>query len=56
MKTPASYFGHYSFSSDNRKKLVFNTSVSTSVGFEKCLKEFDLSGGVSFKPTNWSID
>src|SRR5664279_923742 len=55
MKTPGNYSARLSFTTDNRKKLVFNSSVNTTVGFEKCQKSFNTSAGISFKPNNWLV-
>lgn len=55
MKTPGNYSVRFSFTTDNRKKFVFNSSVNTTVGFENCQRNFNLSGGISYKPNNWMV-
>lgn len=55
MKTPGNVSGRIGFTTDNRKKLVLNASVSYSGGLEKCSKDFGTSAGISFKPTNWLV-
>ncbi len=55
MKTPGNYSARLSFTTDNRKKFVFNSSVNSTIGFEKCQRNFSTSAGVSFKPNNWIV-
>ncbi|MGD0753858.1 MAG: DUF5916 domain-containing protein [Bacteroidales bacterium] len=53
MKTPGNIYGRFGFTTDNRRKLVFNGYVNSTIGLEKCSKDFSTGGGISFKPTNW---
>lgn len=55
MKTPGNYSGRMSFTTDNRKKLVFNASVNSTTGFENCQRNFYTSAGLSYKPNNWLV-
>ena len=55
MKTPGNVSGRIGLSSDNRKKLILNASVSYTGGFEKCSNDFSAGAGISFKPTNWLV-
>jgi hypothetical protein len=52
MKTPGNYSTRFSLTTDNRKKLVFNTSINTTTGFQNCQRSFNASAGISFKPNN----
>lgn len=55
MKTPGNIANRFGFTTDNRKKFVFNASVSSTIGLEKSSKDFSFSTGISFKPTNWLV-
>jgi hypothetical protein len=55
MKTPGNIYGRFGFTTDNRRKLVFNGYVNSTIGLEKCSKDFSTGGGISFKPTNWLV-
>jgi hypothetical protein len=55
MKTPGNIYGRFGFTTDNRKNLVFNASVNTTLGFEKCSGNLSYNAGISYKPTNWLV-
>ncbi len=55
MKTPGNYSTRLSFTTDNRKKIVFNSSVNSTIGFEKCQRNISTSAGISVKPNNWLV-
>ena len=55
MKIPGNIFGRLGFTSDNRKRLVFNASVNYTVGFERSSKNFSSVAGISYKPNNWLV-
>ena len=55
MKTPGNIYGHFGFTTDNRKNLVFNASVNTTLGFQKCSGNLSYNAGISYKPTNWLV-
>jgi hypothetical protein len=55
MKTPGNIQARFSFTSDNRRKLILNGSVNSTVGLEKSSKSISSGFGISFKPTNWLV-
>lgn len=55
MKTPGNWNIRFGFSSDSRKKLVFDASTSLRKGYEKSSDNFYADGGFSYKPTNYLV-
>jgi hypothetical protein len=55
MKLPGSVSPRLGFSSDNRKKLVFNVNANFSQGFENSSRDFSTSIDISYKPTNYVV-
>ncbi len=55
MKTPGNINGRFGFTTDNRKKLIFNASVNKTIGREKSSDDFYASAGISYKPTNYLV-
>ncbi len=55
MKTPGNISAWLGFTSDNRRKLVFDVSINKSKGLENCTDDFRAGMGVSFKPTNYLV-
>jgi hypothetical protein len=53
MKTPGSFNGRAGFSTDSRKKLVFNVSANGSAGFNKSSNNINTYLNISFKPINY---
>ena len=53
MKTPGNFSGRFVFSSDNRKKIVFDLNAFGAKGLEKNSSEFKSGFGISYKPTNY---
>ena len=53
MRTPGNINARIGFSTDNRKKLVFNVHASTNTGFENSLNEFNSTIEISYKPTDF---
>jgi hypothetical protein len=55
MKTPGSINGRIGFSTDYRKKLVFDLYTNGSRGLEKSSKNFNVGTDISFKPSNYLV-
>jgi hypothetical protein len=55
METPGNVTGRLGFTTDNRKLLVFNASVNSTLGLEKSSRTFSTGIGISYKPTNWLV-
>jgi hypothetical protein len=55
MKIPGSINGRVGFSTDYRKKLVFDFYSNVSGGFEKSSKNFNVGADLSFKPSNYLV-
>jgi len=55
METPGNATSRFGFTTDNRKMLVFNASVNSTLGLEKSSGSFDTGFGISYKPTNWLV-
>ena len=55
MKTPGNIQARFGFTSDNRRKLILNASVNSTIGLEKSSKNISSGFGISFKPTNWLV-
>ena len=55
MKVPGNISGRFGFSSDNRKKLVFDIYTNVSRGFESFAKNFNTGIELSFKPTDYLV-
>lgn len=55
MKTPGSWNIRFGFSTDSRKKLVFDASSSFRQGYAKSSDNFYTEGGLSYKPTNYLV-
>jgi len=55
MKTPGNINGRFGFTTDNRRKLIFNASVNNTIGLEKFSNDFYLGAGISYKPTNYLV-
>jgi hypothetical protein len=53
MKVPGSFNARAGFSTDNRKKILFNFFVSGSSGFEKSGNNINANINMSFKPFNF---
>jgi hypothetical protein len=52
MKTPGSLNYRIGFSTDNRKKLVFDVSVNSGKGYEKNSHNFNTGIDITYKPIN----
>jgi hypothetical protein len=55
MKIPGSIRGRIGFSTDSRKKLVFDVYVNKSLGFEDYSNNLYTSLNISYKPTNYLV-
>jgi hypothetical protein len=55
MKLPGSIYPRIGFSTDNRKKLVFNVFANTSIGFENSSDNLYTEVDITFKPTNYLV-
>lgn len=55
MKTPGGWDARFSFSTDSRKKFVFEAYSNFRKGYEKASKSFYSEGGFSYKPTNYLV-
>jgi len=55
MKVPGNISARMGFTTDNRKKLVFNASVNETVGLEKSSNTLSTGFGLSFRPSNWLV-
>jgi hypothetical protein len=55
MKLPGNISNRIGFTSDNRKKLVVNGYVNSTIGLEKSSDNFNTGVGISYKPTNWLV-
>jgi hypothetical protein len=55
MKTPGSLNIRFGFSTDSRKKLVFDTSTSFRKGYDNSSENVYAEGGFSYKPTNYLV-
>jgi hypothetical protein len=53
MKLPGNANGRIGFSSDNRKKIVFEVYANASTGLEKNSRSFSTGVDISAKPTNY---
>ena len=53
MKLPGSVNPRIGFSTDYRKKLVFNVYANGSKGFENSSGNFNIGMDINFKPTNY---
>ena len=55
MKTPGRWDIRFGFSTDSRKKLVFDVYSNFRNGYSKSSKSFYSEGGFSYKPTNYLV-
>jgi len=55
MKLPGSISPRLGFSTDNRKKLVFDANINYSLGFENYSRDFSISTDLTYKPTNYVV-
>ncbi len=55
MEVPGSLNGRIGFSSDNRKKMVFDLYINAYKGFENYSNNFNTGIEFSFKPTNYLV-
>jgi hypothetical protein len=55
MKTPGSIRGRIGFSTDSRKKLVFDVYANKNLGFEDYSNNLYTSLNISYKPTNYLV-
>ena len=55
MKTPGNWNVRFGFSTDNRKKLVFEYFANRNEGFQKNSNNFYTEAGFSYKPTNYLV-
>ncbi len=53
MKLPGNVNARIGFSTDYRKKLVFDANANISSGFENDTKDVSTGIGITYKPTNW---
>ena len=53
MKVPGNVNGRLGFSTDSRKKLVFEVYSNASTGFQNSANSFNTGVGISFKPSNY---
>jgi hypothetical protein len=55
MKLPGNTYARIGFSTDSRKKLVFDVYANGSKGYEKYSKSFSTGFDISYKPTNYLV-
>ena len=55
MKTPGNWNVRFGFSTDSRKKLVFDSNTNLNVGFQESSNNFNTNVGFSYKPTNFLV-
>ena len=55
MKTPGNWNVRFGFSTDNRKKLVFEYFANRNEGFQKNSNNLYTEAGFSYKPTNYLV-
>jgi hypothetical protein len=55
MKLPGNIYSRVGFSTDNRKKLVFEVNSNMSAGFKKDFRNINSEISITYKPTNWLV-
>ncbi len=55
MTTPGNWNVRFGFSTDSRKKLVFDSNTNLNVGFQESSNNFNTNVGFSYKPTNFLV-